>query len=172
MRDMPVDVFPEFAPPMVEIQTEAPGMSTSEVESLITTQLENALNSTPQLDTMRSKSVPGVSSITLIFKPETDIMLARQLVQERLAVAERTLPSWAGLPLMLPPLSATSRVLKIGISSGKYNLTDLSMITYWTIRWRLMKVPGVANVVIWRPFQATPGADRSRKVAHLPCIIG
>ncbi len=149
LSNMPVDVFPEFAPPYVEIQTEGLGMSTSEIESLITTPLENALNSTPQLDTMRSKSVPGVSSIILIFRPGTDIMHARQLVQERLVVAGRTLPSWAGIPLMLPPLSATSRVMKIGISSNKYNLTDLSMITYWTIRWRLMKVHGVANVVIW-----------------------
>src|SRR5690242_15020258 len=85
MRNMPVDVFPEFAPPIVEIQTEALGMSTSEVESLITVQLENALNSTPELDTMRSKSVPGLSAITMIFKPGTDILYARQLVSERLA---------------------------------------------------------------------------------------
>src|SRR3989440_934695 len=149
LRAMPVDVFPEFAPPLVEVQTEAPGMSTSEVESLITTQLEAAFNSTPQLDTMRSKTVPGVSSIILIFKPGTDIMLARQLVQERLAVATGTLPPWAGIPWMLPPLSATSRVMKIGLSSNAYSQTDLSMIAYWTLRWHLMKVPGVANVVIW-----------------------
>jgi CzcA family heavy metal efflux pump len=149
LRDMPVDVFPEFAPPLVEIQTETPGMSTEEVESLVTTQLEDALSSTPQLDTMRSKSVPGLSSITLIFKPGTDVLQARQLVQERLAVAVRSLPSWAGLPWMLQPLSATSRVMKIGLSSDKYSLTDLSMIAYWTVRWRLMAVPGVANVVIW-----------------------
>jgi CzcA family heavy metal efflux pump len=149
LRNTPVDVFPEFAPPFVEIQTEAPGMSTEEVESLVTIPLENSLNSTPQLDVMRSKSVPGVSAIILIFKPGTDIMQARQLVQERLAVAIRTLPSWAGIPWMLPPLSATSRVMQIGLSSNTYSLTDLSMIAYWTIRWRLMAVPGVANVVIW-----------------------
>src|SRR5256714_7069242 len=149
LRAMPVDVFPEFAPPLVEVQTEAPGMSTSEVESLITTQLEAAFNSTPQLDTMRSKTVPGVSSIILIFKPGTDIMLARQLVQERLAVATRTLPAWEGIPWMPPPLSATSRVMKIGLSSNAYSQTDLSMIAYWTLRWHLMKVPGVANVVTW-----------------------
>src|SRR5215469_13056625 len=146
---MPVDVFPEFAPPYVEIQTEGLGMSTSEMESLITIPLEDALSSTPGLDTMRSKSVPGLSAITLIFKPGTDILHARQLVQERLAVATRTLPSWAGLPWMLPPLSATSRVMQIGLSSHTYSLTDLSMIAYWNIRWRLMAVPGVANVVIW-----------------------
>ena len=146
---IPVDVFPEFAPPYVEIQTEGPGMSTQEVESLITVPLENSLNSTPHLDILRSKSVPGVSAITLIFKSGTDIMEARQLVQERLAIAIRTLPSWAGIPWMLPPLSATSRVMQIGISSNNYSQTDLAMTTYWSIRWRLMAVPGVANVVIW-----------------------
>src|SRR5205823_12110174 len=89
------------------------------------------------------------SSITLIFKTGTDIMQARQLVQERLSVATRTLPSWAGLPWMLPPLSATSRVMQIGLTSNTYSQTDLAMIAYWTIRWRLMAVPGVANVIIW-----------------------
>jgi CzcA family heavy metal efflux pump len=148
-RTTPVDVFPEFAPPLVEIQTEALGMSTSEVESLVTIQLEEALNSTPNLETMRSKTVPGLSSITLIFKQGTDVLLARQHVAERLAIATKHLPSWAGIPWMLPPLSATSRVMKIGLSSDKYSLTDLSMIAYWTVRWRLMKVAGVADVVIW-----------------------
>jgi Cu/Ag efflux pump CusA len=74
IRDMPVDVFPEFAPPIVEIQTEAWGMSASEVESLVTVQLEEALNSTPGLDVMRSKSVPGLSSVKLLFKPGADYM--------------------------------------------------------------------------------------------------
>src|SRR5437762_9391764 len=106
-------------------------MSTSEVESLITVQLENALNSTPELDTMRSKSVPGLSAITMIFKQGTDILHARQLVSERLAVATKTLPSWSGIPWMLQPLSATSRVMKIGLTwennaSSEEALTDLS----------------------------------------------
>src|SRR5215472_6343084 len=149
LRSMPVDVFPEFAPPFVEIQTEAPGMSATEVESLVTIQLENALSSTPQLDTMRSKSVPGLSSITLIFQPGTDSLQARQLVQERLAVAVRTLPSWANAPSMLPPLSVLSRVVQIGLTSNIYSLTDLSTIAHWTIRRRLLAVPGVANVIIW-----------------------
>jgi CzcA family heavy metal efflux pump len=146
---MPVDAFPEFAPPYVEVQTEGLGMSSQEIESLITVPLEYSLSNVPDLDIMRSKSVPGLSAITLIFKQGTDIMKARQLVQERLAVAIRTLPSWSGIPWMLPPLSATSRVMQIGLSSKTYSLTDLSMTAYWTIRWRLMGVPGVANVVIW-----------------------
>jgi CzcA family heavy metal efflux pump len=146
---MPVDVFPEFAPPFVEVQTEGLGMSTEEVESLITIPLEQALNSTPGLDILRSKTVPGLSAITLIFRPGTDSIQARQYVNERLAVAIPSLPQSAGIPWVLQPLSATSRVLKIGLTSTRYSLTDLSMIAYWTIRWRLMAVPGVANVVIW-----------------------
>jgi CzcA family heavy metal efflux pump len=147
--NMPLDAFPEFAPPFIEIQTEGPGMSTEEVESLVTIPLEQSLNSTPNLDVMRSKSVPGLSAITLIFKAGTDSLTARQLVNERLAIATRTLPSSSGVPWILQPLSATSRVLKIGISSSRYSLVDLSMWAYWTLRWRLMAVPGVANVVIW-----------------------
>ena len=134
LREMPVDVFPEFAPPLVEIQTEGIGMSTTEVEELITVQLEQTLNGTPGLDVMRSKSVQGLSSIRLIFKPGTDSMLARQLVQERLAVAIPNLPTSAGMPWMLQPLSATSRVMKIGLSSTSMSMLDLSMTAYWKIR--------------------------------------
>ena len=82
---IPLDVFPEFAPPLVEIQTEAPGLSAEEVESLITVPLENAVNGTAWLKTLRSKSVLGLSSVVCIFQEETDLMQARQLVQERIA---------------------------------------------------------------------------------------
>src|SRR5688572_9318457 len=90
---MPVDAFPEFAPPRVEIQVEAPGMSTVEVEELITVPLEEALNGTQGLTVMRSKSVPGLTSINLLFKPGIDIWHARQLVSERLATAIPGLPT-------------------------------------------------------------------------------
>ncbi len=78
------DVFPEFAPPLVEIQTEAPGLSTPEVEALVTVPLENALNGTSWLKTVRSKSVLGLSSVVLYFEQGTELMKARQVVQERL----------------------------------------------------------------------------------------
>src|SRR5215203_3071216 len=93
--DMPVDVFPEFAPPRVEVQAAAIGLSSSEIESLVTVPLEQALNGVPGLHVMRSKSVPQLSSIEMIFKPGTDLMKARQVVQERLATVAPTLPSWA-----------------------------------------------------------------------------
>jgi CzcA family heavy metal efflux pump len=165
---MPVDVFPEFAPPIVEIQTEAWGMSAEEVEALVTIQLEEALNSTPGLDVMRSKSVPGLSSVKLLFKPGADYMEARQMVQERLAVAIPTLPTTIGQPWILQPLSSTSRCMKIGLASEKYDLMELSMITYWTIAWRLMRVPGVANVAIWgeRWQMLTVQADPERMRAY------
>jgi CzcA family heavy metal efflux pump len=149
IRNMPIDVFPEFAPPRVEVQTPSLGLSSAEVESLVTIPLEQALAGTPGLDVMRSKSVNQLSSILLIFDQGTDIMQARQLVQERMSIATPQLPRWASPPVMLPPLSSTARTLKIGLTSDEYNLRELSMITYWKIRERLLRVPGVANVAIW-----------------------
>ena len=149
LPNTPVDVFPEFAPPRVEIQTPCLGLTAQEVESLISVPLEQAFNGLPGLDLMRSKSLPDLSSIELLFKPGTDELLARQLVQERLATVIGTLPTWAAPPVIMPPVSSTSRVMKIGLSSKSVSLIDMSMISYWTIRARLLNVPGVANVLIW-----------------------
>ena len=149
MYDMPVDVFPEFSPPLVEIQTPSLGLSAEEVEELVTIPLEQALNGVPGLDIMRSKSVAQLSSVKMIFKTGTDLLKARQVVTERVAQITATMPKWSAPPVMLPPLSATSRCMKIGISSKKRSVIDLSMIGYWTIRQRLMNVPGVANVAMW-----------------------
>jgi CzcA family heavy metal efflux pump len=147
--NMPIDVFPEFAPPRVEIQSPAIGLSSVEVEALITVPLEQVFQGMPGLDVMRSKSVNQLSSILLIFEPGTDLMEARQLVQERLAIVNPTLPKWATPPLMMPPLSSTARTVKIGVSSDEYSVIELSMITYWKIREQLLRVPGVANVAMW-----------------------
>jgi len=149
LRRMPVDVFPEFAPPLVEIQTISIGLSPQEVEGLVTIPLEQALAGVPGLEIMRSKSVPDLSSIKMIFQPGTDLIEARQVVQERVSLVTPSLPTWAAPPVMLPPLSATSRMMKIGISSKTRSVIDLSMIGYWTIRQRLLTVPGVANVAMW-----------------------
>ena len=149
IQHMPVDVFPEFAPPIVEVQTPCLGLSPEEVESLITIPLEQSLNGIPGLDIMRSKSVEQLSSVKMIFKSGTDVLQARQIVQERVSLITPSIPTWAAPPVILPPLSATSRCMKIGISSDSLSVIDLSMIAYWTIRQRLMRVPGVANVAIW-----------------------
>lgn len=166
LENAPLDVFPEFAPPKVEIQTEAPGLSTEEVENLVTMPLENALNGIPFLDKLRSKSVLGLSSITLLFQPGSDLIRSRQLVQERLAVEAARLPAVARPPVMLSPLSSTSRVMKIGVSSAKLSQMELTELARWTIRPRLMAVPGVANVAIWgqrdRQFQVLVDPERLR----------
>jgi CzcA family heavy metal efflux pump len=168
MQAMPVDVFPEFAPPRVEIQTPCLGLSSTEVEQLVTVPLEEVFNGTPGLSVMRSKSVEQLSSIVLIFEAGTDIMQARQEVAERLAIATPTLPTWAAPPFMLPPLSSTARTMKIGISSKQHSVIDLSMTTYWKIRERLLGVRGVANVAIWGERIQMPQVrvDPKRLAAH------
>jgi CzcA family heavy metal efflux pump len=98
---------------------------------------------------MRSRSVTDLSDIFLWFKPGTDLIFARQLVAERIAAVYPTLPTWAAPPVIIQPLSSTSRAMKIGISSDQYDDMDLSMIAYWKIRARLLDVPGVANVPIY-----------------------
>jgi Cu/Ag efflux pump CusA len=151
LRDAPVDVLPEFTPPYVEIQTEALGLSADEVEQLITVPLEaDLLNGVADVDTIRSESVPGLSSIVMVFKPGTDVYKGRALVQERLTQAV-ALPNVSKPPLMLNPRSSSSRVLMIGLSDGAKKLTPIEkgILARWTIRPRLLGVPGVANVAIW-----------------------
>lgn len=166
IRNTPLDVFPEFSPILVEVQTEAPGLSTTEVESLITTPIENALNGVKGMKTMRSKSVLGLSSVVLIFGNDTELMADRQLVQERLLTLTGQLPILAKTPVILSPLSSTSRVMKVGVWSDKLSQTDMTTLIRWTVRPRLMSVPGVANVAIWgqrdRQIQVMVDPDRLR----------
>jgi CzcA family heavy metal efflux pump len=149
IRSAQVDVFPEFAPPRVEIQTLATGNSSSQVEELITIPLEEQLNGIDGLEELRSKSIADLSAIELIFRRGTNEVRARQLVQERMAAITPSLPTFAAPPFMMPAVSAASRVMKIGLTSDKISPTELSTIAYWKIRQRLLRVPGVANVAIW-----------------------
>jgi CzcA family heavy metal efflux pump len=167
LRDMPVDVFPEVLPVTVSVQTEALGLSAVEVEQLITVPIEaDLLTGTPWVETMRSESVPGLSSIELVFKPGTDPMDARQVVQERLTQAH-ALPNVSKPPQMLQPISSTNRIMLIGMSSEQQSLIEMSVLARWTIRPRLMGVPGVANVSIWgqreRQLQVLVDPDKLRE---------
>lgn len=165
-RNAPLDVFPEFAPPLVEVQTEAPGLSTEEVDALVTVPLENGFNGLPFLKTIRSKSVLGLSSVVMIFAGGTDILRARQLVQERLQLAQNRLPNVVKPPVLMAPYSSLSRVLKVGLRSESLTQMQLSEQAVWTIRPRLMAVPGVANVAVWgqrdRQFQVRVDPQRLR----------
>jgi CzcA family heavy metal efflux pump len=149
LRDAPVDVLPEFTPTYAEVQTEALGLSAEEVEELITVPLEaDLLNGVEGIDVIRSESLPGLSSIVMVFAPGTDTYRARQLIQERLIQAH-ALPNVSKPPTLLQPLSSSSRLMMIGLSSEDVTPIEQSVIARWTMRPRLLGVPGVANVAVW-----------------------
>ena len=143
------DVFPEFAPPLVVIQTEASGLSPEQVEVLVTQPIENAVNGVSGIESLRSGSIQGLSVITAAFKPNIDIYRARQVVAERLAIVATTLPKGVQPPAMTPLTTSTSVVLAIGLTSKERSLMDLRTIADWTIKQRLLAIPGVAKVAVF-----------------------
>jgi Cu/Ag efflux pump CusA len=150
IEDTKVDTLPEFEPTIVEVQTEALGLSAHEVEQLITVPLEaDLLAGVAWLDVIRSESLPGLSRVTMIFEPGTDVMRARQVVQERLTQAAVGLPNVSKAPNMLQPTSSTSRVMMVSLTSEQVSLIDMSVLSRWTIKPRLLGVEGVANVSIY-----------------------
>ena len=149
LRTMSRDVLPEFDEPTVDVQTEALGLSSAEVEQLVTVPLEqDLLNGVPFVDKIESKSLPGLSWIHIVFEHGTPVYRARQVVTERMTQAAG-IPAVAKPPQMIQPVSSTSRLLLIGLSSPKVSLIDMGVLARWTIRPRLLGVPGVANVSIW-----------------------
>jgi CzcA family heavy metal efflux pump len=146
----PVDVFPEFAPPEVVMQTEAPGFSSSEVESLVTVPLEQAINGSPGLMTLRSSSAAGISVIIAIFTDGTDIYRARQVLSERLLSAAARLPAGVEAPGMTPVVSASSTVLDVGLTAEPgFDPLELRSLADWTLRPRILAIPGVSRVTIF-----------------------
>jgi CzcA family heavy metal efflux pump len=158
-----LDVFPEFAPPEVVIQTEAPGLSPAEVEQLVTSPIEVAINGLPRLSVIRSRSIQGLSVLTVIFKDGTNIYRARQQVSERLAELAGQLPEGVRPPRMAPLTSATGRLLTVGFTSEKLSPQELRDQVQWSIRPRLLGVEGVASVTIFggevRQFQVRANPD-------------
>ena len=144
-----LDVFPEFAPPQVVIQTEAVGLASEQVEQLVTRPIEITVNGVANLETIRSQSTQGLSVITAVFQDGTDIYRARQMVSERLVSVASQLPQGVRAPTMSPLTSATSMMLDIGLTSDKRSLMELRTFADWTLRQRLLAVPGVAKVAVF-----------------------
>jgi CzcA family heavy metal efflux pump len=142
------DVFPEFAPPEVQIQTESPGLSPVQVETLITQPIENVLNGVSGIETLRSGSIQGLSVVTAIFRSGTDVYRARQEVAERLTILSGRLPPGMR-PVMTPLTSSTSIVLAVGMTSEKHSLMELTTVADWTVKPCLLAVPGVAKVAVF-----------------------
>ncbi|TBR12683.1 MAG: efflux RND transporter permease subunit [Rugosibacter sp.] len=143
------DVFPEFAPPQVVIQTEAPGLAPEQVEVLVTQLVENSINGVPGIESLRSNSIQGLSVVTATFGPSSDIYRNRQVIAERLTSLTGQLPQGVQPPLMTPLTSSTSVVLAIGLTSDKQSLMDLRTLADWTIKQQLLAVPGVAKVAVF-----------------------
>ena len=141
------DVFPEFAPPQVVIQAEAPGLAPEQVEQLVTTPIENVINGVEGIDALRSQSIQGLSLVTVTFQAASDIYRARQVITERLAAAR--LPQGVPAPVMTPLTSSTSFMLVAGLTSEKRTLMQLRTLADWTLKPRLLSVPGVAKVAVF-----------------------
>jgi CzcA family heavy metal efflux pump len=116
---------------------------------LVSQPIENAINGMPGVETLRSASIQGLSVVTVIFRPRSDIYRDRQLVAERLALVAGQLPQGVAAPAMTPLTSSTSTVLIIGLTSDRLSLMDLRTLADWTVRRRLLSVPGVAKVSVF-----------------------
>ena len=143
------DVFPEFAPPQVAVQTEAPGLTPEQVEMLVTTPIENAINGVTGVAVVRSQSIQGLSVVTTIFTEGTDVYRARQAVSERLGQVARTLPVTVNAPVMTPLTSSTGTVLVIGLTSRTRSLMDERTFADWVLRPKLLAAKGVASAVVF-----------------------
>ena len=144
-----LDVFPEFAPPQAIVQTEVPGFAPSQVEALVTQRLENVLAGANGLASMRSKSLQGLSIVTLTFSPGSDLQRMRQTVSERLQQIASDLPTAAHVPVLLPLSSSSGIVLTIGLTSAKLDALQLRTLADWTLKPQLLAVPGVSDISVY-----------------------
>ncbi|MFN6456181.1 MAG: efflux RND transporter permease subunit [Nostoc sp. EfeVER01] len=164
LTQMPLDVFPNFAPPQVEIMTEAPGLAPEEVESLVTRPIESVINGTPGLETLRSSSAVGLSAVRATFSLDTEIYRARQLVTERLQQARSQLPQGVEDPEVLPVSSPLGWTVKYAFTSETTPLMEVWRIVNWQVKNRLLSVPGVSNIVIFggdeRQYQVLVSPDK------------
>lgn len=162
-----LDVFPEFSPTQIIIQTESPGLSAELVESLVSQPIESSIAGTVGIESMRSQSIPGLSIVTIIFDEKTDIYRNRQVVAERLATLNNQLPPGI-TPNITPLTSSASTVLGFGLTSKSRSLTELRTMVDWTIVPHLLAIPGVADVNVFggkvRQFQVQ--VDPEKMIRH------
>jgi CzcA family heavy metal efflux pump len=145
----PLDVFPEFAPPQVSIQTEAPGLSPEQVELQVTKPIEDAINGVQGIAAVRSQSIQGLSVVTAVLGERVNIHQARQALAERLGEVAVRLPSTVEPPVLTPLTSSSSTVLVVGITSDSVSPMDQRSFVDWVLRPRLLAVPGVSKVAVF-----------------------
>jgi CzcA family heavy metal efflux pump len=143
------DVFPDFAPPHVLVQTEAPGLDASQVEALVTRPLEGLLAGAENVRSVRSTSSQGLSAIQVVFDRSGDPYRQRQVVTERLAEASGLLPEGVAAPLLSPLSSSMEYLVHFGYTSDTLSPIDLRDLVQWVIKPQILAVPGVAQVQIF-----------------------
>ena len=143
-----LDVFPEFAPTQIVIQTESPGLSAELVESLVTQPIETSIAGTVGIASMRSQSIPGLSIVTIIFNEKTDVYRNRQVIAERISTLSNKLPQGI-TPNITPLTSSASTVLGFGFTSKTRSLAEIRTMVDWTIVPHLLAIPGVADVNVF-----------------------
>jgi CzcA family heavy metal efflux pump len=143
-----LDVFPEFSPTQIIIQTESSGLSAELVESIVTQAIETSIAGTVGIESMRSQSIPGLSIVTIIFDEGTDIYRNRQVIAERLATLNNKLPQGI-TPNITPLTSSASTVLGFGLTSKTRSLTEIRTLVDWVIVPHLLAIPGVADVNVF-----------------------
>src|SRR5260221_4867037 len=144
-----MDVFPNFVQPQVVIQTECPGLAPEQVELLVTQPIETMVNGLGDMESLRSESIQGLSVITAVFKEGSDIFRSRQTLSEKLAETAGELPTSVKTPQMSPLTSSTMDLLKVGLTSDKLTPMQLRTFADWTLRPRLLSVPGVARCIVF-----------------------
>ena len=149
LRRTPADVFPEFAPAQVSIQTEAPGFSPEQVEVLVTSPIEGAVNGMNGLAVLRSQSLQGLSIVTAVLVGGTNLQLARQALAERLGEVSGRLPGGVNPPVVSPLTSSTSTVLVFGLTSKTASLQQVRSFVDWTVRPLVLALPGVSKVAVF-----------------------
>lgn len=166
-RHAEFDVFPDFVPPQVVVQTEAPGFAPEQIEQLVTQPIEAAIGGLPGMLSLRSESIAGLSVVTVVFADDTDILVDRQLLAESLGDATASLPQGAAPPRLSPLTSSTMDVLKVGLVSDRLTPIELRTLADWTVRPRLLAVAGVARVNVF-------GGDvrQTQVLVHPDALIG
>jgi CzcA family heavy metal efflux pump len=143
------DVFPDFAPPHVLLQTEAPGLDAAQVEALVTRPLEGLLAGTENVKTVRSTSSQGLSAIQVVFDRGGDPYRQRQVVTERLAEFAGLLPPGVGAPLLSPLSSSMEYLVHFGYTSDRLSPVELRDVVQWLVKPQILAVPGVAQAQIF-----------------------